>query len=109
MSRAGRHGDFKKPSFFPHLRAAGNEFECLSVSAGRQADDIVSWLKKRTGPAVATLSEVSDAESLIADNEVAVVGFFKVGFRSLQLNACFYPPCFSLKLLSKHQKQKIEF
>uniref|UniRef100_A0AAQ5Y3H0 protein disulfide-isomerase n=1 Tax=Amphiprion ocellaris TaxID=80972 RepID=A0AAQ5Y3H0_AMPOC len=46
-------------------------------SAGRQADDIVSWLKKRTGPAVATLNEVTEAESLIADNEVAVIGFFK--------------------------------
>ncbi|XP_034451921.1 protein disulfide-isomerase [Hippoglossus hippoglossus] len=46
-------------------------------SAGRQADDIVAWLKKRTGPAVATLAGVTEAESLIADNEVAVVGFFK--------------------------------
>nr|XP_019939784.1 PREDICTED: protein disulfide-isomerase [Paralichthys olivaceus] len=46
-------------------------------SAGRQADDIVAWLKKRTGPAVATLAGVTEAESLIADNEVAVIGFFK--------------------------------
>lgn len=46
-------------------------------SAGRQADDIVNWLKKRTGPAVATLTEGTAAESLIADNEVAVIGFFK--------------------------------
>ncbi|XP_069570005.1 protein disulfide-isomerase [Brachyistius frenatus] len=46
-------------------------------SAGRQADDMVSWLKKRTGPAVNTLTEVSVAEALIADNEVAVLGFFK--------------------------------
>ncbi|MEQ2232638.1 Protein disulfide-isomerase [Ilyodon furcidens] len=46
-------------------------------SAGRQADDIVNWLKKRTGPAVSTLTEVTAAESLIADNEVAVIGFFK--------------------------------
>lgn len=46
-------------------------------SAGRTAEDIVNWLKKRTGPAVATLTEVTAAESLIADNEVAVIGFFK--------------------------------
>ncbi len=51
-------------------------FCCLA--AGRQADDIVSWLKKRTGPAVSTLAGVTEAESLIADNEVAVIGFFKV-------------------------------
>ncbi|XP_026159499.1 protein disulfide-isomerase [Mastacembelus armatus] len=46
-------------------------------SAGRQANEIVSWLKKRTGPAVSTLAGVTEAESLIADNEVSVIGFFK--------------------------------
>ncbi|XP_016393550.1 protein disulfide-isomerase-like [Sinocyclocheilus rhinocerous] len=46
-------------------------------SAGRQADDIVNWLKKRTGPAATTITDVTQAESLIADNEVAVIGFFK--------------------------------
>lgn len=53
-------------------------FYCLT--AGRQAEDIINWLKKRTGPAVANLQEVTEAESLIADNEVAVIGFFKVCF-----------------------------
>ncbi|XP_029290365.1 protein disulfide-isomerase [Cottoperca gobio] len=48
-------------------------------SAGRQAEDIVAWLKKRTGPSVAPLAGVTEAESLIADNEVAVIGFFKDG------------------------------
>ncbi|KAM8843355.1 protein disulfide-isomerase [Synchiropus picturatus] len=46
-------------------------------SAGRQADDIVNWLKKRTGPAVAPLADDAAAESLISDNEVVVIGFFK--------------------------------
>ncbi|XP_061581073.1 protein disulfide-isomerase [Cololabis saira] len=55
----------------------GDKESPKEYSAGRQADDIVNWLKKRTGPAVATLAEVSEAESLIADNEVAVIGFFK--------------------------------
>lgn len=52
-------------------------------AAGRQADDIVTWLKKRTGPAVATLEGVAAAESLVADNEVVVIGFFKVRYGSL--------------------------
>ncbi|XP_062401384.1 protein disulfide-isomerase [Sardina pilchardus] len=46
-------------------------------SAGRTADDIVNWLKKRTGPSATTLTEVTQAESLMSDNEVAVIGFFK--------------------------------
>lgn len=50
----------------------------LSSTAGRTADDIVNWLKKRTGPAATMLTEVTQTEALIADNEVAVIGFFKV-------------------------------
>ncbi|KAJ0033411.1 hypothetical protein NQD34_000518 [Periophthalmus magnuspinnatus] len=55
----------------------GEKSSPKEYSAGRQADDIVNWLKKRTGPAVAVLDGVTGAESLIADNEVAVIGFFK--------------------------------
>ncbi|NXX99815.1 PDIA1 isomerase, partial [Centropus bengalensis] len=45
--------------------------------AGREADDIVNWLKKRTGPAAATLEDAASAETLVDSNEVAVIGFFK--------------------------------
>ncbi|PNJ87242.1 P4HB isoform 21, partial [Pongo abelii] len=46
-------------------------------TAGREADDIVNWLKKRTGPAATTLPDGAAAESLVESSEVAVVGFFK--------------------------------
>ncbi|CAL1602207.1 unnamed protein product [Knipowitschia caucasica] len=55
----------------------GDKSSPKEYSAGRQADDMVTWLKKRTGPSVAVLDGVTGAESLIADNEVAVIGFFK--------------------------------
>ena len=47
-------------------------------TAGREADDIVNWLKKRTGPAATTLSDTAAAESLVDSSEVTVIGFFKV-------------------------------
>lgn len=58
-------------------------FPPSSCIAGREADDIVNWLKKRTGPAASTLADVAAAEGLVDGSEVAVIGFFKVEFVSL--------------------------
>ena len=46
-------------------------------SGGRNADDIVSWLKKKTGPPAKALETVEAAKELIASKPVVVVGFFK--------------------------------
>ncbi|XP_016019353.2 protein disulfide-isomerase [Rousettus aegyptiacus] len=46
-------------------------------TAGREADDIVNWLKKRTGPAATTLPDKAAAEALVESSEVTVIGFFK--------------------------------
>ncbi|XP_002731648.1 protein disulfide-isomerase-like [Saccoglossus kowalevskii] len=43
---------------------------------GREADGIVNWLNKKTGPPAKTLESVEDAEKL-AEKEVCVIGFFK--------------------------------
>ena len=43
---------------------------------GRTADTIVSWLEKKTGPAAKTLATVDEAKAFVADNDIAVVGFF---------------------------------
>ncbi|RLV92098.1 hypothetical protein DV515_00013915 [Chloebia gouldiae] len=55
----------------------GDKAAPKEYTAGREADDIVSWLRKRTGPAAATLTDVADAEALVDSSEVVVIGFFK--------------------------------
>ncbi|XP_067860036.1 protein disulfide-isomerase [Heptranchias perlo] len=46
-------------------------------AAGRQHEDIVNWLKKRTGPAADTITDAEAAEKLVESSEVVVIGFFK--------------------------------
>ncbi|NXC20532.1 PDIA1 isomerase, partial [Corythaeola cristata] len=58
----------------------GDKAAPKEYTAGREAEDIVSWLKKRTGPAATTLAEAAAAEALVDSSEVAVIGFFKVEF-----------------------------
>lgn len=48
----------------------------VEYNGGRQADDIVGWLRKKTGPPAKTIESVDAAESLITENQVAVIGFF---------------------------------
>ncbi|XP_017585402.1 PREDICTED: protein disulfide-isomerase [Corvus brachyrhynchos] len=55
----------------------GDKAAPKEYTAGREADDIISWLRKRTGPAAATLTDVAAAEALVDSSEVVVVGFFK--------------------------------
>lgn len=61
---------------YPTLKffRSGNEIE---YSGGRSADEIVAWVTKKTGPAALELKSVEDAEALIKDSRVVVVGFFK--------------------------------
>ena len=64
---------------------------CLGA-AGREADDIVNWLKKRTGPAASTLPDGAAAEALVESSEVAVIGFFKVEALELHPGSSFLLP-----------------
>ncbi|OWA54404.1 Protein disulfide-isomerase [Hypsibius exemplaris] len=43
----------------------------------RQAEGIVSWLKKKTGFPATKLADVEAAQKFVADREVAVIGFFE--------------------------------
>lgn len=49
----------------------------IEFNGGRTADDIVSWLLKKTGPAAKELETVDAAKEFIEVNPVAVIGFFK--------------------------------
>ncbi|CAF1081329.1 unnamed protein product [Adineta steineri] len=52
----------------------GTTFE---YNGGRSQDDIVSWLKKKTGPAADELKTVDDLNKLKEANDVVVIGAFK--------------------------------
>lgn len=48
----------------------------IDYSGGRQADDIISWLKKKTGPPAVEVTSAEQAKELIDANTVIVFGFF---------------------------------
>lgn len=48
----------------------------LEYNGGRSQDDIVNWLKKKTGPPAEDLKTVADLNKFKADPEVAVIGVF---------------------------------
>nr|XP_002129037.1 protein disulfide-isomerase 2 isoform X5 [Ciona intestinalis]XP_009860659.1 protein disulfide-isomerase 2 isoform X4 [Ciona intestinalis] len=48
----------------------------LEYGGGRQAADIVSWLKKKTGPPTVPLENAEAVANFKKDNEVVVIGYF---------------------------------
>jgi len=46
-------------------------------NGGRTADTIVTWLEKKTGPPAKTLATVDEAKAFVAENDIAVIGFFE--------------------------------
>jgi protein disulfide-isomerase A1 len=50
----------------------------VEYTGGRAQDDIVSWLKKKTGPAADELKTVDELNKFQQSGEVVVIGAFKV-------------------------------
>ena len=50
--------------------------QLVPYTGGRMAPEMVAWLEKKIGPPAKELSSVKDVKNFVADNEVAVVGFF---------------------------------
>jgi protein disulfide-isomerase A1 len=61
---------------YPTIKFYKNK-KAIDYSAGRQAADIVNWLKKKTGPPAVDVTTVDAAKAMIEKDNVVVMGFFK--------------------------------
>ena len=55
-----------------------NDGAAIEYNGGRSQDDIVSWLKKKTGPPADDLKTVDDLNKFKSNGDVVVIGAFKV-------------------------------
>jgi protein disulfide-isomerase A1 len=55
-----------------------SEGTIVEYTGGRGQDDIISWLKKKTGPVAEDLKSVSDLNQFKENGDVVVIGAFKV-------------------------------
>ena len=49
----------------------------VEYNGGRQSEDIVNWVIKKSGPAVKEIATVEEAKALIDSQNVVFIGFFK--------------------------------
>ncbi|XP_014215724.1 protein disulfide-isomerase [Copidosoma floridanum] len=49
----------------------------IDYSGGRQAQEIINWLNKKTGPPAKEITSVDEAKKMIEEHQVVVIGFFK--------------------------------
>ncbi|KAG4963262.1 hypothetical protein AAZX31_14G136300 [Glycine max] len=62
---------------FPTIKILRNGGKVVQDYKGpREADDIVDYLKKQSGPATAEIKSADDASALIGKNKVVIVGVF---------------------------------
>ena len=61
---------------YPTLRFHKNG-DWVDYTGGRKADEIVAWLKKKTGPACKPLNAGSEVTDFSETNDVVVIGLFK--------------------------------
>ena len=62
---------------YPTLKFFHNG-KASDYKGGRTSPEIISWLKKRTGPAAMTVDDVEIVKTMTEKEDVFVVGFFEV-------------------------------
>lgn len=72
---------------YPTIKFLRGE-QVIDYSAGRLANDFLTWLKKKTGPPATTLNTLAELDAFKEGQEVVLVGLFKVG-RGSQIFANF--------------------
>ena len=55
----------------------------MCFAGGRTASDIITWLKKKTGPPAVSVEDAAAVTKMTEGNDVVVVGFFKVSTQNL--------------------------
>eukprot|EP00742_Colponemidia_sp_Colp-10_P000679 GILJ01000739.1.p1 GENE.GILJ01000739.1~~GILJ01000739.1.p1 ORF type:complete len:489 (+),score=141.09 GILJ01000739.1:50-1516(+) len=60
---------------FPTLKLFRNG-KPVEYTGGRTEQDIINWMKKKTGPAAKAVDVAADMDKFVEGNNVAVVGFF---------------------------------
>ncbi|KAG1668907.1 hypothetical protein FOA52_016076 [Chlamydomonas sp. UWO 241] len=64
-------------SGFPTLKWFVDGEVAMDYGGGRDADGIISWIKKKIGPVAATVESAETLTALEADNEVLVLAYYK--------------------------------
>eukprot|EP01090_Pellita_catalonica_P004087 TRINITY_DN13930_c0_g1_i1.p1 TRINITY_DN13930_c0_g1~~TRINITY_DN13930_c0_g1_i1.p1 ORF type:complete len:478 (-),score=117.22 TRINITY_DN13930_c0_g1_i1:124-1557(-) len=83
---ASSHGIRGYPTLFFYKNGEKYEF-----NGPRDAEGIVQWLRKKSGPVAVTLETEADLDAFTGDKSVSVVGFFAAGEEHLYFDAASTP------------------